>query len=656
MTDYIKELSRDWLDRSGTTFVRKRKDGRLGWEETLKPGQGYSAFLLDAPDQKELLKRAYPLAKNVISAMDLPYKVHVCLSSNSSLTDYKSIYVATDVFNHNEIETGRQLDVFLGYTVHEGSHILYTDHKVLKQIRMLPATEAKWVHWLENVIEDEYIERRLGEEKPGLANFLEATKSYVFGQNSETDDEPFIELVNSFLALVRYPPMLTEEKILTYGEYLLKARDILTPFPQDTEESLKAAKLIYTLFKDFIKENPDTDKDKTGDREESEGGEDSQNDTDCNPGETDGGNESDNKDNDPEDGDSEGKKESEGTETEDDAEKTEDGKPSGSPLTDKEAEKILDTVFDALRDKLEALAPDTKDTLERDEEAETLKENPFSTDIIEGTLEEGSAKDTFFENMQDDREQYMKSYGEISQYVYDIRKSIKTHFKEFQFCLHGQKHGRLETRKLANAYIGSRNVYVRKSEVTTDKIAVCILIDESGSMGGAKEMAARKTAILLNEALSGMPDIDLFIYGHTGDIKYSGATELMVYKDMKHHPRYALGNVQARCQNRDGTAILEVARRVRKQTDRPVLMFILSDGEPWALNYCGRAAINDVRRKVKMTEAMGFTPVQICIDSCYNPAEMFRNYLFLTDMSKLAPELTRTIRDAMKKNTKNHIA
>ena len=657
--DYIAELTKDWLDRDGTTFVHKRKTDRLDWDQELESKKGYSSFLLSAPSELQLIKRAYPIAKNILVAMNLPHKVELRTSRSSSYTDSRRVFVATKVFDEKGMEPEQKLDVFLGYTVHEGSHVLYTNFSCSPSEGHTP-TEKKWIQHLSNIIEDEYIEQRLGDEKPGYANFLEAAKRYSFGRydkelEKETDPEEkrdrFIELLNAFLYLVRYPARLTEETIEEYGEYLLQARNTLMPYPVCTEESYMAAEKIFDIFKEFLKdEKRRQEENQDGNDDNNGSGDKSQDPTsDGNPGE-------------PSDGGDDSASEQNDSETDDDESQDGTTPGAGTDTDDDDAEELNDLINIILTDELSkiekaliVLSPDASADRDFEDVADIIKKDDYISDIIEGTMEEGSTEDVVFIKEDDNKEQYLDDFEEIKKYIAPVRASIRSHFKDYRFVRHDQKHGKLESRKLADAFMGSRTVYLRKGEVNTDKIAVCILIDESGSMSCSGRMkAARRTAILLNEALKGIPDIDLFIYGHTGDILKSGSTEIHVYRENGHRPPFALGNSVARCENRDGLAILETARRVRKQTERPVLMFIISDGEPCADNYSGWAAIRDTKEKVKETERLGFSPVQICINSSYNPANMFDHFIKLENMDTLAISLTQTVKEALKRNTKSH--
>ena len=80
----IDELMDDWFERDGETFTRIRKKGRIGWESTLEEGEAYSAYLLEAPTQEDLIKRAYNLAKETIVVMDPPFKVNIRITSGTA--------------------------------------------------------------------------------------------------------------------------------------------------------------------------------------------------------------------------------------------------------------------------------------------------------------------------------------------------------------------------------------------------------------------------------------------------------------------------------------------------------------------------------------------------------------------------------------------
>lgn len=266
--------------------------------------------------------------------------------------------------------------------------------------------------------------------------------------------------------------------------------------------------------------------------------------------------------------------------------------------------------------------------------------NEYLYKMVMGTMEKGSKSTVFFEKKVGDRGKYLEVSKKVSRYVPAIKKLISGVDKNTSFNIHGCRYGLLDTSKLAEAYQGVPQVYIRQGHSVTNKTTVCVLIDESGSMGGSKERKAVEAGILLNEALGSLPGVDLYVYGHTADIGGIGNLNMSIYREGSvYKPKYSMSDIKARCQNRDGEAIIETAKRVRKFTQSQCIMFVISDGEPAAYGYGGYDAIKDVRNSVTTVENMGFEVIQISIDYVYRVQDMFTNYIdiksSLSDMPKL---------------------
>ena len=652
--ELIEKLSKDWLERDGESFVKIRTRGRLGWEESLKEGTPYSSYLLESPSMEELIKRAYALARNTISAMDIPSKVTVRLGGGGSCTEGRNVYVATDYFDDDALATGEKLDIFLGLTAHEGSHLLYTEFPMMKKAAGVHPLCAK----LLNIIEDERIERNLGEDKPGLANYLKAVKRHYFGRYSgmtEGSEEasPLQKILNCILGLIRYPRLLREEEMVEFGELLLKVEKILTPYPDSTASAERAAEKIFELIiKEYGRESG-------SEKEDSGKGNPS-------PEESENEDPSPDKSEDSAD-ESDAEASGEGTDLESDSgeENVEDtGEDRPSERSREENVKAMESDLEKIADALEEVAggpvqPDIEgcSSLRGDRMADAVStDRELLAKICEGEVETGSSKDVIFTRQKEYRDGYMSALEEVKQYVPAVRKVIKGRCVEYSLTHLGMRSGVLDTGKLAEAVQGVPTVYKRQGEVRSDRACVCMLVDESGSMyRHGRMLAARKTAVLLNEALSSIPNIELFIYGHTADCERSGVTELNIYREKGYAPKYALGSLEPRSNNRDGLAILETALRVRKQTKEEVLMFIISDGEPAAENYFGMRAIDHTKECVEKAEAMGFRIVQICINANYDPALMFRHFIKMENLGTLARDLGREIAKALSSKIKTHV-
>lgn len=266
--------------------------------------------------------------------------------------------------------------------------------------------------------------------------------------------------------------------------------------------------------------------------------------------------------------------------------------------------------------------------------------------ILEGTVERGDSDKVFFEKPKGDRNDYLRDVRAVQKYVPRLKKILTGTDKNYDFNIQGCRSGILDTTKLAEAYQGVPQVYLRQGHVRTNKSTICVLIDESGSMGGKKEILARQAAILLNETFGKSLGVNLYIYGHTADIGSIGYINLSVYREGSHYnPKFSLSKSCAKSQNRDGDAILEVAKRVRKFTKENCIMFVISDGSPCANGYGGIPAIKDTAAKVKEAEKLGFGIIQISIDAVYRVEDMFDTYIDigynLEEMPKLLNEIVK---------------
>lgn len=667
----IDELMSDWLERDGETFTHIRKKGRLGWESRLEAGDALSDYFLPSDiTKREVIKRAYSLANDLIVIMDPPKKVHIKLTDKGdSYTDSAVVYVNTEVFDAKSMELGEQIDIFCGLAIHEGCHLCYTNFDACRTI------EKKVIHDIFNVIEDERIETLCGDLKPGLACFLAKTKYYYFDQyfidvvaprkdELEAKMNDFEKLFNLLLCIIRYPKYLNEETIVKYARFLLEVKNVLLPFPRTTRQSIEAAVKIFNIIKSlYVEEEKKSRKEREKalddlkktmeDAEKSEGGSGS--------------------------GDADEK--AEGGSSSSPEDKKEDEKKSTAERMSDALDKAADTEdtrsdeekhFDEMtaERKMEEDAASTEEEMKShlvvSEPSKGGSSMKVSEDLskdyglgaadVEGEVSFGSSSDTIFMHEKDDKRRYMESYSRVRQYVPAINRILKGHCRDYKLVLRSMRSGVLDTNKLAEAIQGVPTVYMREGEVYTDKITAVVLIDESGSMSwGGRIQSARDTAVLLNESMKNIPDVELFIYGHSADEHWGGTTELRVYRDKHYHPTYALGSVAAHNENRDGNAILETAKAVRKQTKNQVVMFVLSDGAPAAYGYGGKAAMREVRDKVKQAEKLGFSIVQVCINASYDPKEMFDHYVILDDMSKLAVDLGKVLKKAVMDGAKVHV-
>ena len=623
----------------------------------------------------------------------------------SSCTDGRSVQVSTSHFDDPHITLEQKIDTFIGFALHEGCHVLYTDFEAGK------GAGNALVHSLTNIIEDERIEHRLGEEMPGYAKSIAATKYYCFDKyrrdhRAELDAAPYAaRLVNAIIGLVRFPAALTDGELTEFGDLLVQVREVLEEFaPKDTSDAIALAQRIYDIIKDAVKEESRKEGGKgsegskgekgeegegggtsEGSQSEGEGRKDSANggkeDKEENAGDGDASEDKDKKSGDGKDASDEEDAESSGTSGKEDADgdagKDEDeGSDSEDEDGSGDGEDASGLSEDELKDLLEGLAKMIDEEcasgafedggLSEDDICSAVRRNPNMPEIIYGTLERGEVKGVYVEKIKDAdvdgpaAAAYEASLARVKRYIPAIRRILTANGTEYQFSEHGCRNGKLDAGKLAEAMQGSQTVYIRRGEVRSAKTAVAVLVDESGSMSGGsfavdgrrlcKDDIARDTAVLIEEALKTVPNIELFIYGHTADEKEGGDCELRVYREKGFCGRRTLGTSHARSNNADGFAIEEVTRRIRRQTQAPVLLFVISDGAPAAYAYRSTDGVKHTREAVKKAAAQGFAPVQIAIESYFDPKTMFDHWVTFTDLAKLPLGLAKIVKKAVLKN------
>lgn len=604
--EQLQELLDDWFDRDGTCFVRKSTRSRV-----LSEGEYYSDYILAAPTPRELFKRAYPIAKNLLDTMDLPYPVSIAVGGSGSYINYaaRKIVVATDVFEDKELDSGFKLDVFLGCAVHEGCHARHTDYSQLKRLR------NGIDKYLENVLEDERIEAKESEFSPGYMGFLERTKYYYFDKmfrermakkpwDKLTKSEKFFEL---FMRLIRYPKYMREEDLHELGDYLLKVKEILTPYPTCSEEVVTAAMKIADLIKEFIAEENAAERMGLS-----------------------------------------------GMTPEEREEREEEDGPIYIEITAEDLEKALEEIERDLGPLFEILGKmrlkyrEVGDDVDGGMTATFVLKDPYIVGEIEGSVERPDGN-SFIERQRNDEEKYLRAFVKVKQYVPAIRNHLRNHSKGWKVVHKSTRSGQLDTAKLAEAIQGVPTVYEREGWIKAEGVNLVYLGDESGSMGGESIVAARECGVLIREALMGLPNVNLYMYGHSADI-HGRATDLYVYHEPGYTPKYSLGSMRARSQNRDGAAIWLAASRVRKMNNQPTIMFVASDGAPCASDYDGDAGVRHTREMVKKVQSvLGMRVIQIAINDYVPSAQMFDHYIKFTDMRTLAKDLGKVVLKAVEK-------
>ncbi|MEP2668863.1 MAG: hypothetical protein ABJH04_07705 [Cyclobacteriaceae bacterium] len=212
----------------------------------------YSALILNdkTVSSRDLHKEAFRVAKMFLGTLGLS-KHSIRFTYDSDKTDGNIIWLSTAILEHTPYSNAQRLDTFIGHAIHEGAHILYSDFSCLHYVSGPIHRDVL------NVIEDEFIERRISIDFPGYSNFIEALKTYNFKRDIQPDESAPIgrQLFSVFFDFVRMPTELTESRVNPVLVQMLQIKEVLTPFPSTPKETFKASQKVYEIMAPFLSDD-----------------------------------------------------------------------------------------------------------------------------------------------------------------------------------------------------------------------------------------------------------------------------------------------------------------------------------------------------------------------------------------------------------------
>jgi hypothetical protein len=438
------------------------------------------------------------------------------------------------------------------------------------------------------VLNTERIDKKLAERFPGYSKFVQKYKQYKYDKTyeplgpEEHEGKRLLELITKFL---RYPAHITDEEIEEFQKPIEQIEKYVKKngFPVTSQDCDTQSAYMYNVVKKYIKEQEE-------------------------PPEEDGS------------GGSTG--------------------PSSDEMDDVAKSLMEQMVNGEDGDDSESFEEEFEDFTDDMSEDNTVPDKHNYKDA--GTVQ--SSKVNFIK-ADVDKDRYLEELANID----TCKASVLAHLfarkcKDYKFAMKSMRSGRLDTNKIAEAKQKVSTIYERFGEVKTDKLNIGVLIDESGSMGSREKIKkARQASIFLYEVFRKISDVKLYMYGHTADSGGGGSygdTIIRTYVESgKAINGYTLGSISPRHNNRDGDAILAVAKKIRTMNSNPCLLFVISDGAPYAYDYSGQSAIDDTRKKVSQAQALGFQVIQIAIEEEVPCEEMFDYYIKMTDIKNLPNDL-----------------
>lgn len=605
-TNYMRNMSKlvkDWFGRRAEeayTFADESK--RLfSWD---KGRDAYSSYFIRSD---ESLKNAAKMIGSMFRVIGVPkgYKYNANAKTGSSAEDCKTVQVPLQMLrdeNGQYLDSDpKLLDAFYGASIQNAAlATMQTESEYRATLRA--KNRGKVEDLMFSVLNTERIDKKLADRLPGYLKFVQRYKDHTYENYEGPGEEASKQerLMDLIVKMLRYPANMDPEALKEFEVPIKQIERIIKRtggIPATSTECASMAKSLSNIVYKYV---------------------------------------------DPEE---EPPKEDESGEGEGEGEGDEEGKKSPSPSKSKsEMDELAKKMMEAMG------APDSPNDEDFSSEFEDFKEdmddstpgNPKHDYSNEGSMSEGVIKWRNASVNSDSKDRYKKAMTKIDgAKAATLQKLFQRKSKDQAFALKSMRSGRLDTNKIAEARQNVPTIYERMGYIKTNKVTVGVLIDESGSMDGTKIQKAREAAIFINEVFKKMPDVNLFIYGHTADIDGRNVTTMRIYHEKGTIvDSHALGDVEARANNRDGDAILAAARRMRTKTQDQGILFVLSDGQPAGWDYIGKEAIQDTRQKVSRAQALGFQVIQIAIEEHVPSEQMFDYFIKMTDIKNLPRELT----------------
>lgn len=406
-------------------------------------------------------------------------KVTIHKEGQESYTDGKDIVISGKALQDLK-EKG--IDIILGLTCHESSHIRFTDFSFCKKCAKNSAT----LKWIWNLLEDEVIEELLQIEKPGLGNLLSPIKDYMFDSDKPNFKDDIDLILYILFALIRYPKNLNyvgADKLVEFENLfndiynILKTNNVLNVYIKDTvsKETYNAACEILKLLNKYISENLQDQKSL----------EDIENELNSKFGE-------------------------------------------GGEISDLEGfGNIKKTI-------LASSTAESENGIDVINKIKNLSKHPIEiddyepkTECFEKDFDRGSSPTLGLRIINrtpspDSSIKYNRLKDSCKSFINTIKK-INIRSKEKSQSLikeEFQRNGSLDSRLLASAFQNEKNVYqrygIKHIREKMQKFTLILTLDESGSMGSENTRnTVSKIAISFVEAFKDNPNIDLYVFGHS---------------------------------------------------------------------------------------------------------------------------------------------
>ena len=291
-----------------------------------------------------------------------------------------------------------------------------------------------------------------------------------------------------------------------------------------------------------------------------------------------------------------------------------------------------------------------------DDKSSEEKRNPFHCPPPDGMDDSGKKYEIIPVNVgAGGRDAYAGILRSHVSEIRSIQSSLMFRNTSEKLNSYGHRTGDIDENNLYKVFMNDDRVMLRTDVQNKKDIAICLLVDESGSMSGRIE-EARKVAIIIGESLKSVDGIECSIYGHSAqEGSYHGVT-IREYYTPRHRDMSRCMGMAGRSENLDSWAIMHTANlfyRDYSECDRKI-MFVISDGQPAGGGYGGSPAYKHMRSVSAACEKKGVEVYGVGIENAYGNEIGVRMYgenrfVVLKDIKSSLGIMTRFIRQVAMK-------
>lgn len=259
-----------------------------------------------------------------------------------------------------------------------------------------------------------------------------------------------------------------------------------------------------------------------------------------------------------------------------------------------------------------------------------------------------------------------------SEYIYDVvanrqKPVLRMLLRQMRSAIRNMSVGESKRHQIVGQRLRAEDTYrldglcfETKKMVKNPEIAICVCVDQSGSMSSsARLLSAQATSVLLYDFCDAM-NIPCMICGH--NTSHGANVDFYIYSDFRKqkNDRYivAEGLTHTSGCNRDGLA-LQIASNLLSKRPEPVkLLMVINDGQPnhhilrntgttsVESFYCGEVAEEDIRSIVKKNKRNGISTIAFAIgeDKERIKAIYGENFIDVSDPTNLPKKLSNVVK------------